>query len=153
MPIIEYMLLALLGTAGAAAPGGIPSRLSTRTLDVDVVTQPKGGTAGLPGQDTGGDKDKQAGTGRRDRSHLKARRHQRSSITLNPQPLPPRKIPHLEARRHHRRGHRHTKVTGAGFPKVSSSTPGTGGVKPNMNAQPRPPRPRRAPSHSNKNSK
>jgi hypothetical protein len=152
MPIIEYMLLAFLGTAGAATPGGTPGGPLTRTFTANAVTQPNGGTAGLLGQaggSTGGQE--RAETGKKGRSHLKASRHQRSSIALNPQPLPPRKSPHLEARRYHPKGHRHSKVTGPES-RVSSSTPGTGGVKPNMNAQPRPPRPRRA-SNSNKNSK
>jgi|GEM_PF-7105974 len=116
MPIVEYLLLALLGSVSAATPAGP----LTRTLTADSVAQPNGGTEGLLGQATGGT------TGRKGRRHL-------------------------EARRHHQRGHRRGKVIGTGS-KVSSSTPGTGGVKPNMNAQPRPPRPRRA-SSSNKNSK
>ena len=119
MPIIEYMLLALLGSASAATPGGTPAGPLTRTLTADAVIQPNGGTEGLLGQATGGT------TGRKGRRQLEVRRHQR--------------------------GHRRGKVFGTGS-KVSSSTPGTGGVKPNMNAQPRPPRPRRA-SNSNKNSK
>ena len=119
MPIIEYMLLALLGSASAATPAGTPAGPLTRTLTADAVTQPSGGTEDLLGQATGGSPGKQAGPGKKGR--------------------------HVEARRHHRRGHRRTM-------SQSSSTAGAGGVKPNMNAQPRPPRPRRA-SNSNKNSK
>jgi hypothetical protein len=129
MPIIEYMLLALLGSASAATPGGTLGGPLTRTLTADAVSQPNGGTEGLLGQATGGC----SGS--------------RKLPTTGKKPLE-----HARSMRHHRRDHRHGKVIGAGS-KVSSSTPGTGGVKPNMNAQPRPPRPRRAPSNSNKNSK
>ena len=89
MAFLEYMLVALLGSAGAAAPGGTPGEPSTRTFTADAVTQPSGGTEGLLGQATGGSTDKQAGTGRKGRVHL-------------------------EARRHHRRGHRHGKVITSG---------------------------------------
>jgi hypothetical protein len=93
MPVIEYMLLALLGTAGAAAPGGIPSSPSTRTLDADAVTQPNGGTAGLLGQATSGSPGKRSGSG----GHVGGRSGRGKVRTAG-------------ARRHHRRGHRHSKV-------------------------------------------
>ena len=48
MAFLEYMLLALLGTAGAATPGGTPAR----TFTADAVTQPSGGTEVLLTQDT-----------------------------------------------------------------------------------------------------
>ena len=69
MPFLEYMLLALLGTA-SATPGATPSRAFT----ADAVTQPGGGTEGVLGQAGGGTTGK-AGTGRKGRSH--ARRHHR----------------------------------------------------------------------------
>jgi hypothetical protein len=125
MAFLEYMLLTLLGSAGAASPG-----TPARTFTADALTQPSGGTEGLLGQAPGGDPDRPhnvAGTGRKGRYHL-------------------------EAGRHHRRSHRRGKIATTGGSSVSSSTAGKGGVKPNMNAQPRPPRPRRA-SNSNKNSK
>jgi hypothetical protein len=90
MAFLEYMLLALLGSAGAAAPGGTPGGSLTRTFTADAVTQPSGGTEGLIVQATGGSTDKQAGTGRKGRRHTEARR------------------------RHHRRGHRHGKVYESG---------------------------------------
>jgi hypothetical protein len=68
MPFLEYMLLALLGSAGTG-PAGTP----TRTFTADAVTQPSGGTEGL-GQKKPGE-GKEAGTGRKGRSH--ARRHHR----------------------------------------------------------------------------
>jgi hypothetical protein len=85
MPFLEYMLLALLGSAGAATPSEAP----TRTFTADAVTQPSGGTEDLLAQATGGSPGKQAGTGRKGRHHA-------------------------EARRHHRRGHRHPKVYESG---------------------------------------
>src|SRR5260370_40670060 len=128
MPFLEYMSLALLGSAGAGSPGGTPAG----PFAADAVTQPSGGTEGqgdfnagigLIGQDTGGCKAgiRRTGKGDYNHGHMDARIHTKTA-------------------RHHRRGHRHTKVTGS---TVSSSTGGTGGVKPNMNA----PRPRRAPSN------
>ena len=130
MAFLEYMLLALLGSAGAT-PAGTP----VLTVTADAVTQPSGGTGcegiGLVGQVLKGSRENVDKKGR----------HQ------------------VEARRR-RRGHKQRKVTGSPS-KVSSSTGGKGGVKPNMNAMPQPPghpvqtptpRPRRA-SNSNKNSK
>lgn len=84
MQFLEYMLLALLGSAGAATPGGTPGSPSMRTIPADAVSQPSGGTGELPGQATGGSSDKQAGTGRKGVRHA--------------------------ARKHYRKGHRHTKV-------------------------------------------
>jgi hypothetical protein len=89
MAFLEYMLLALLGSAGVAAPGATSGVPLTRTFTADAVTQPSGGAEGLLGQATGGSTDKQAGTGRKGRHHL-------------------------EARRRHRRGHRHGKVYESG---------------------------------------
>ena len=57
MPFLEYMLLAILGSAPAATAAPAPN------LTADLVVQPHGGVAGDPGsgsgvlpQDTGGDK-------------------------------------------------------------------------------------------------
>jgi hypothetical protein len=86
MPFFKYVLLAILGSAGAT-PGGTPGGPLTRTLSADAVTQPSGGTEGLLAQATGGSTDKHAGTGRKSRHHV-------------------------EARRQHRKGHRHDKVIG-----------------------------------------
>jgi hypothetical protein len=123
MALLEYMLLALLGSAGAATPGGPV----TRTFTADSVTQPSGGTEcegiGLVGQVIKGSRENVDKKGR----------HQ------------------VEARRR-RRAHKQRKVTDSPS-KVSSSPGGKGGVKPNMNQQPPPKRPRAAPSNSNKNSK
>jgi hypothetical protein len=46
MAFLEYMLAALLGSAGVASPGGTPAR----TFTAEAVTQPSGGTEGLLGQ-------------------------------------------------------------------------------------------------------
>jgi hypothetical protein len=54
MAFLEYMLAALLGTAGVASAGGTPGGSLTRSFTADAVTQPDGGTEGLLGQDTGG---------------------------------------------------------------------------------------------------
>jgi hypothetical protein len=98
MPVFEYVLLALLGSAGAAAPGTTPENPAMRTITADAVTQPSGGAdgdgnfsagTGLPGQATGGSPGKQAGTGRKGRSHLAARKP-------------------------NRRGHKHTKLITGG---------------------------------------
>jgi|HubBroStandDraft_6_1064221.scaffolds.fasta_scaffold34001_3 hypothetical protein len=68
MPVFEYVLLALLGSAGAATPPGTTEGPLARTFTVDAVTQPSGGAEGegLSGQRY--DKGKGAGTGRKDRS-------------------------------------------------------------------------------------
>ena len=96
MAFVEYVLLAVLGSTGAAASGGTPSSPSTRTFDADAIAQPSGGAADegyfnvgivLPGQATGGSTGKHAGTGRKGR-HQTARRHHR-----------------VEASRHHRTSH------------------------------------------------
>jgi hypothetical protein len=85
MPVFEYVLLALLGSAGTAAPGTTPENPAIRTITADAVTQPRGGAegdgnlaagTGFPGQATGGSPGKQAGTGRKGRTHF-ARRHRR----------------------------------------------------------------------------
>jgi hypothetical protein len=81
MAFLEYILVVLLGSAGTANPGATP----TWAFTADAVTQPSGGTEGVLVQATGGSPGKQAGTGRKGRSH---------------------------ARRHHRTGHRRTKTGG-----------------------------------------
>jgi hypothetical protein len=63
MAIFEYVLVALLGSASAATPGGTPAG----TFTADAVTQPSGGAEGLLGEATGGNADKHAGTGRKPR--------------------------------------------------------------------------------------
>ena len=76
MPVFEYVLVAFLGAAGATSaetPGGS----SMRTLTADIVTQPSGGTEGLLGQATSGSPGRQAGTGRKGRRHVEARRRHR----------------------------------------------------------------------------
>ena len=88
MQFLEYMLLALLGSAGAATPGGTPGSPSMRTIPADAVSQPSGGTGELPGQATGGSTDKQAGTGRKGVRHA--------------------------ARKHYKNRHRHSKLTTGG---------------------------------------
>jgi hypothetical protein len=45
MAFLEYMLVGLLGSAGAASPG-----TPARTFSAEAVTQPSGGTEGLLGQ-------------------------------------------------------------------------------------------------------
>ena len=86
MAFFQYVLLALLGSAGAATPGVTPADPSTRTVNADAISQPRGGTAaegdfnegiGLLGQATGGSTDRQAGTGRKGRRHVEARRRHR----------------------------------------------------------------------------
>jgi hypothetical protein len=57
MAFVEYILLALLGSTGAAAPGGTPSSPSIRTLGAEAIVQPSGGS-GLSEQATGGSTDK-----------------------------------------------------------------------------------------------
>jgi len=140
MAFLEYMLLALLGSAGATPAG------PARTFTAGAITQPDGGTDGqgdinagmdLIGQDTGGCK-----TGARPTGGKGEYNHGHMS--------------HTRTARHHRRGHTHGKTTteaASSASKVSSSTGNKGGVKPNMNRQPPPKRPRAAPSNSNKNSK
>ena len=97
MAFLEYMLLALLGTAGAATPGPV-----TRTFTADAVTQPGGGTEGVLVQATGGSPGKQAGTGRKGRHHVAARRHGLPSDYNE------------ASRRHTRKGHRRGKVYESG---------------------------------------
>jgi hypothetical protein len=73
MPVLEYMLLALVGLAGAAGPG-----TPTRTFTADAATRRSGGTEVLLGQATGGTTGKPASTGRkRRRRHRKGLRHGR----------------------------------------------------------------------------
>ena len=89
MPLLEYVLLALLGSVGTATPGATLGGAPARTLTADAITQPSGGTEALLGQATGGSTDRHAGTGRKS-------------------------VHHTAARRHYRRGHRHAKVTTGG---------------------------------------
>jgi hypothetical protein len=77
MPFFKYVLLAILGSAGAAAPAVTPGEPSPRTLTAEAITQPTGGTEGLFGQATGGSPGKQAGTGRKGRVHTRSRRGHR----------------------------------------------------------------------------
>jgi hypothetical protein len=83
MPIFEYVLVALVGAAGAGAPLETPGRPMMRTLTADVLTQPNGGAEAFPGQTGGGSTDRTTGTGRKGK--------------------------HLEKGRHHRRHHRHNR--------------------------------------------
>ena len=102
MPFVEYMLLAILGSAGAAAPGATPGGPSTRTFTADAITQPIGGTEGEGYFNAGISLLAQAGggtTGKKPAHHLESRRHH-SRIGSD----------YNEASRHHRRGRRHTKV-------------------------------------------
>ena len=103
MPFFEYMLLAVLGSAPAAIPGGTPAR----TITADSVTQPSGGTvsdlsAGIAfvGQDTGGDK---------------------GSSKVKPE-TGKKPLEHARSARHHRRGHRHGKVIKGGTGKLPSKS-------------------------------
>ena len=90
MPFIEYMLLAILGSAPAT--GGT----SASTFTADAVSQPSGGTAGDPmglfGQ-------KKPTTGKKPLEHSKtSRRHHRKFGS-----------DYTEASRHHK-GRHHAKV-------------------------------------------
>ena len=86
MPLVEYVLLAILGSAGAAIPGGAPG--TPRTFGADAVVQPSGGT-GL-GQTGGGSTD----------------------TTTPPKTAVGKKATKTHtSRRHHRRGHKGGKVT------------------------------------------
>jgi hypothetical protein len=80
MPLLEYMLLAILGSATPAIPGAT----TARTITADAVTQPSGGTTGdlttgigLLRQDTGGSTD--AGTGKKPTTGKKPIEHTRSA--------------------------------------------------------------------------
>ena len=84
MPFLEYMLLAILGSAPAAIPGGTPAR----TITADSITQPGGGTIGdlnagigLLGQATGGSTGASTGkkptTGKKPLEHTRSARHHR----------------------------------------------------------------------------
>jgi len=46
MAYLEYILLALLGSTGAAAPAGTPGGESTPILNSDAITQPNGAVSG-----------------------------------------------------------------------------------------------------------
>ena len=73
MPFLEYALLALLGSAGAAGPGEAPNGPSTRILTADTVSQPSGGT-GFVGQKKPRYHEKVTKTGRRHRRHRRGHR-------------------------------------------------------------------------------
>jgi hypothetical protein len=62
MPFLEYALLVLIGSAGAATPGETPNGKLMRTITADAVIQPTGTTEGLVTQAIGGSPNKQAGT-------------------------------------------------------------------------------------------
>jgi hypothetical protein len=85
MAFVEYILVALLGSIGAA-PAGAPRSPVTRTLDSDFIAQPSGGasveghfslTTGMTGQATSGSPGKQ--TGGKKPMHRSARRQHRKS--------------------------------------------------------------------------
>lgn len=88
MPFVEYILLAFLGSTGAAAPGVTPSSPSIPTLGADAIVQPSGGSGSF--QDTGGDKSKIT----RSESGKKAHK--------------------FESARHHRKHHRRRRVAASG---------------------------------------
>ena len=71
MAFLEYMLLALLGSASATPAGTL-----ARTFTAEAITQPAGGAEGVVGQVGGGTPGKHAGTGRKGRSHAR-RTHRR----------------------------------------------------------------------------
>jgi len=89
MPILlEYALLAILGSAPPTARGATPATPLTTplTMTADCVGQPSGGAAGdscssggigLIVQATGGDKASKtkSGTGKKPVKHLESRRH------------------------------------------------------------------------------
>jgi hypothetical protein len=94
MAFLEYMLLAILGSAPAAMPASAP------ILAADTVIQPHGGVvgdtgfvAGIPAQDTGGDKGASSGKPR-NRSRLESTRNSPS---------------HTKTRRSHK-GHKGGKI-------------------------------------------
>jgi hypothetical protein len=89
MAFLEYVLLAVLGSSGAAAAPVAVGSPSLRTLDAGTIGQPHGGStensapaSSLPGQDTGGDKAAHSGkkaTKTATRHHRPGhRRHHRS---------------------------------------------------------------------------
>lgn len=96
MPFFEYVLVALLGSAGAAVPTVTPGDASMRTLTADIVTQPSGGTEGATGGTT------KIATGNKSRKHYRRgtgnrkHYHRRHRHGLNPQPLPPKPKPPLK---------------------------------------------------------
>lgn len=83
MAFIEYLLLVVLGSVGAAVPGGTARNPPTRILDSDTIVQPSGGAAdegrfsvatGMIAQATSGSPGKQIGIKKRLRNKL-ARSH------------------------------------------------------------------------------
>jgi hypothetical protein len=112
MPFLEYVLLAILRLAPAAAPApaGTSSGPPIGTLTADSITQPSGGSpvavAGiaLVGQDTAGCHGRKVGgTGKKPPRHLASRRYPRKVTgrntnggvkpNMNQQPRPPRPRP------------------------------------------------------------
>jgi hypothetical protein len=102
MRFIEYILAAVLGSAGVAT-AGTPGEPSTRTLTADAITRPSGGAKGLFGRNPGGDPDrpdKVVGTGRKGRLHARrgrrtTRKTGNTAATTNgkkagPLPVPPK---------------------------------------------------------------
>jgi hypothetical protein len=83
MVFLEYILLAVLGSSGAAAVPGAVGSTSLRTLDAGTIGQPHGGStegsapgSSLPGQDTGGDKARMSDSGKKATKTM-ARHHRR----------------------------------------------------------------------------
>jgi hypothetical protein len=87
MALLEYILVALLGSTGAAAPGGTRDGGSAPTFNAESIVQPNGGVAGEYFQKKPG---KDEGTTPPAKSHARRRHH----------------------RTHHRRGHRSTADSG-----------------------------------------
>jgi hypothetical protein len=68
MAFLEYMLLAFIGSTGAAVPAAASPGRPGVSLGGGAVSQPRGGTASgaiLPVQCTGGDKARQTGPGKK----------------------------------------------------------------------------------------
>jgi hypothetical protein len=91
MAFLEYMLLALLGSAGTFSPGEAPAR----TFTADAVTQPGGGTEGLLGQKKGTAKSSGSSENPTEQRVPRSASRRRA-----------------EVRRNHRNVHRHTKTGG-----------------------------------------
>jgi len=83
MAILEYILLAVLGSSGAAAAPGAAGSPSLRTFDAGTIGQPHGAStegaapaSSLPGQNTGGDKARMSDSGKK-ATKTAARHHRR----------------------------------------------------------------------------
>jgi hypothetical protein len=103
MPFLEYMLLAILGSAPAVPPA--------RTITADSVIQPQGGVVGEGGsglgllaQDTGGDKGASSGTPRNRAVHGSTRNS----------------VSHTKTRRTHK-GHKGGKIVKTANKEASKS--------------------------------